>query len=172
MIDKNDLLEWLKQIDRQLKTRILLIAAGGTAMTLLGLKESTIDVDFCIESKNLKAFKEIADNSKFKVDLFKDGFVFSEQLPDDYIIESQKIAADLKNIDLRALSLEDIIITKAARYNERDEEDIEAIAKTNKVKRKELEERFRQVKKTFVGREEDYNYHFELILKRHFENNL
>lgn len=168
MITKKDLLNWLSVADKKLKSKITLIAIGGTAMTLIGLKPSTRDVDFCIESKNVNIFKKIIKNGKFKVDLFIDGFIFSEQLPDDYIEKSNKIEAGLINIELRALSLIDIIITKAARYNERDEEDISAIAKINKVKREELEVRFKQVKETFAGRKSDYNYHFNLILKRHF----
>ena len=169
MITKNDLLDWLKKVDKKLDKKIMIIAVGGTAMTLLGIKPSTRDVDFCLNGKYLKEFKELTKNSKFVVDLFCDGFIFSEQLPDDYIEKSNKIEVSFDNIDLRTLSLEDIIITKAARYNERDEEDIETIAKTKKVNVKELKKRFEPVKETYVGREEDYEYHFNLILKRHFE---
>jgi len=168
MISKNDLLEWLREIDRKLKCEITLVAVGGTAMTLLGLKASTRDIDFCVEGSNAEIFKKLTKDDKFKVDLFQDGFIFSEQLPDDYIEKSSKLEAGLVNIDLRALSLMDIIITKAARYNERDEEDVSTIAKTNKVKKEKLEERFKQVEETFAGRTEDYTYHFNLILKRHF----
>lgn len=125
-------------------------------------------LDFCIESKDAKIFKNLAKNGKFKVDLFYDGFIFSEQLPDDYIDKSSKAAADLNNIDMRTLSLIDIIITKTARYNERDEEDITAIAKMDMINKQELIDRFKQVAEIFAGREKDYEYHFNLILKRHF----
>lgn len=168
MIDKNNLLAWLNKIDKQLSNRILPIAVGGTAMTLLGLKPSTRDVDFCIEGKNLNCFRTLVRTDKFKVDLFQDGFIFSEQLPDDYIEQSNIIATNLKNIDLRTLSLIDIIITKAARYNERDEEDIATIAKTKLVDKKELRNRFKQVKETFVGNKADYEYHFNLVMRLHF----
>jgi len=168
MITKNDLMEWLKRIDKRLNNRIILVAVGGTAMTLLGLKPSTRDVDFCIEGKKSKLFEDSTKDSEFKVDIFQDGFIFSEQLPDDYIEKANRIDVNLKNIDLRTLSLIDIIITKVARYNERDEEDIATVAKTDKVKKEELENRFNQVKETFVGREEEYVYHFNLVLERHF----
>jgi len=168
MITKDNLLDWLRKIDKKVKQKITLVAVGGTALTLVGLKSSTIDVDFCIDSKNAEIFKRIIMNEKFKIDLFLDGFIFSEQLPDDYIERSNKMATNMINIDLRTLSLPDIIITKAARYNERDEEDIAAIAKTNIVKKEYLVRRFRQVKETFAGDEIDYEYHFNLILKRHF----
>ena len=146
MIIKNDLLDWLKEVDEKLQYKIVVVAVGGTAMTLLGLKASTRDVDFCVEGKHSNMFRKITKNDTFKVDLFFDGFIFSEQLPEDYVEKSNKILTPLSNMDLRTLSLIDIIITKVARYNARDEEDIETITKTNLVNRQELEERFKQSK--------------------------
>jgi hypothetical protein len=57
--------------------RITLVAVGGTAMTLLHLKPSTIDVDFCLDKKDAILFKEAMPPSKFKVDIFIGGFIFS-----------------------------------------------------------------------------------------------
>lgn len=167
MITKNDLLDWLNEIDKKLKHKVILIAVGGTAMTLLNLKPSTRDVDFCLNKKDFNDFKKLINN-KFKVDLFQDGFIFSEQLPDDYIEKSNRISTDFINLDLRTLFLPDIIITKAARYNARDEEDIETLAKTNLIDKNELKQRFSQVKETFAGNKSEYEYHFDLILRRHF----
>lgn len=45
-LDKNQLLEILEEWNRFLKRKVHLIACGGTAMTLLGIKPSTKDVDF------------------------------------------------------------------------------------------------------------------------------
>lgn len=168
MITKTNLLTWLKEVDKKLKSKIIITAVGGTAMTLLGLKPSTIDIDFCIESKNAPLFNKLTKKSKFKIDLFQDGYIFSEQLPNDYIAKSNKIGIDLKNIELKTLSPIDIIITKIARYNERDEEDINVLFKTSIIEKKELETRFKQVKDTFAGSISDYKYHFDLIIKRHF----
>lgn len=168
MITKNDLIGWLKEIGKKLEKKIILVAVGGTALTLLRIKESTRDVDFCLASEDVKLFRNLVKGDKFRVDIFQDGFIFSEQLPADYLEKSLKLDVMLPNIDLRVLSLEDIIITKAARYNERDEADIAAIAKTNKVDINKLKKRFKEVIVSFAGRTEDYEYHFDLILKRHF----
>jgi len=164
MIDKNELLEWLKTIDKKLKKKITLIAVGGTAMTLLGLKSSTRDVDFCIESENKVHFEKSLDK-KFKVDIFVDGYIFSEQLPQDYTDKSKEIL-NFRNISLKALSPVDIVITKAARLNARDEEDIEAISKY--VEKEELIKRFEDVIDSYAGKGEDYRRHIEIILKRFF----
>jgi len=164
MIDRNDLLDWLKKIDRKLKRKIELIAVGGTAMTLLGLKSSTRDVDFCLDSENEKMFREALDG-KFIVDIFTDGYIFSEQLPVDYKNKAKELAV-FDNITLKALDPVDIIITKAARLNARDEEDIVALAKH--VDRKDLIERFEEIVVSYAGDAKRFKYHFELILKRYF----
>ena len=164
MIDKNDLVKWLQKVDKNIKKHILVVAVGGTAMTLLGLKSSTVDVDFCVNSKD-KEELEAAIAGTFKVDIFVDGYIFSEQLPDDYMSKAKEII-EMKNITLKALSPTDIIITKAARLNARDEEDIEALAKH--VDKEILVKRFKIVVKTYAGSEKQYNENFNHILKRFF----
>jgi hypothetical protein len=65
-IDKQGLLDRISAWDTFLKRKVHLIACGGTALTLLGVKPSTKDIDF----KQLeKRFKETAsfDVSEDKV---------------------------------------------------------------------------------------------------------
>jgi len=166
MIDKNELLEWLKAVDKKLKKKIVLIAVGGTAMTLLGLKSSTRDVDFCIKSEDKKDFEK-ALGKKFNVDLFTDGYIFSEQLPEDYAEKSKEIL-NLNSLSLKALSPVDIVITKAARLNARDEEDIQVLSKY--ADKKELIKRFNKIVKTYAGNEEAYKYHLNVVLRRFFKD--
>lgn len=167
MIDKNELLTWLAEKDKFLNKEIIIIAVGGTAMTLLGLKSSTIDIDFCLSHADKKIFEKLLDKKDkiWKIDLFTDGYIFSEQLPPDYIDRAKEIKR-MKYIILKALDPVDIIITKAARLNARDEEDIAALVKF--VKREDLMKRFENVVKTYAGKEEEYRYHMEIILKRFF----
>ncbi len=47
-IDKDALLQEMKQWNRFLKRKVHVIACGGTAMTLLGVKPSTKDIDFMV----------------------------------------------------------------------------------------------------------------------------
>ena len=165
MIGKNDLINWLKKADKRLKAKIELVAIGGTAMTLLGLKPSTRDVDFCLDSKDKEDFKKAIDD-QFIVDIFTDGYIFSEQLPEDYKEKAKELLV-LGHITLKALDPIDIITTKAARLNARDEEAIKTLAKH--VDKDKLISRFKPVFDSFAGNEDDYKYHFELILKRHFK---
>ncbi len=47
-LDKNELLDTLRAWNIALRRKVHLIACGGTAMTLLGVKASTKDVDFMV----------------------------------------------------------------------------------------------------------------------------
>ena len=47
-LDKDELLDNLRAWNRVLRRKVHLIACGGTAMTLLGVKASTKDVDFMV----------------------------------------------------------------------------------------------------------------------------
>lgn len=165
MIDKRDLLDWLVKKSKLLPQKITLIAVGGTAMTLLGLKASTIDIDFCCISNEEKKLFEKTFDSSFKVDLFVGGYIFSEQLPADYTEIAKEILL-LPRLALKALHPMDIIITKAARFNARDEEDIAVLAK--QVKKEDLLKRFNIVVKTYAGNEQIYSTHMQVILKRFF----
>ncbi|MBI2666511.1 hypothetical protein HYX13_02770 [Candidatus Woesearchaeota archaeon] len=168
MIPSQDLLHWLQEVDQKLSQKMTLIAVGGTALTLLGLKESTLDVDFCISGKHFSEFKKFAVSTTFVVDLFQDGYIFTLQLPKDYREKAETIPFSGKYLSLKVLSLEDIILTKTARFTTRDIEDIKAIVATGKVKLEILKKRFAEVFETYGGREEDYQYHFELMLKIFF----
>ena len=50
--DNTKLLDFLGQIDRELSRKIVIVAVGGTAMTLVNAKSSTIDIDFTIPSRD------------------------------------------------------------------------------------------------------------------------
>jgi hypothetical protein len=47
-LNKDSLLDILQQWNQFLRRKVRLIACGGTAMTLLNVKESTKDVDFMV----------------------------------------------------------------------------------------------------------------------------
>ena len=119
-----------------------------------------------LHSKPIQCLIKKALDDRFKVNLFFDGYIFSEQLPFDYAEKSKEILR-LKRITLKALHPVDIIITKAARLNAHDEEDIQALSKY--VDKRELMRRFDMVVRTYSGREEDYRENFKIVLKRFFQ---
>ena len=77
---------------------------------------------------------------------------------------------EFSHISLRALHPVDIIVTKIGRLNERDTQDIETCIKAYKVSDAEIKARALLVIPTYVGREEDYRYHLELVLEKFFKD--
>ena len=171
MISKPDLTEYLDRIDKQLKQKITIVAVGGTAMTLHGLKESTKDVDFCVQTKEDWAAVHSAAKkvkSGFRLDLFSEGHIYILQLPEDYVSKSRLLKVRFKHLEVRLLSPIDIILTKASRLNERDVEDIRALVTKKRVDKKKLIERYKLVKSTYAGSEAAFHERFEQVLKEFF----
>jgi hypothetical protein len=167
--DKTALLDFLSVLDEDLTKKITLVAAGGTAMTLLDLKTSTIDIDFTIPGCDRVEFEQALKNNPpgYRVDRWTDGCVFCQTLPKDYLEKSIKIK-EFIHISLRALQPLDIIVTKIGRLNDRDMQDIEACIKKANVSKAEILERALLVVQTYREPEEDYLKHLDLVLNRFF----
>ena len=168
--DKTALLDFLSVLDEDLTKKITLVAAGGTAMTLLDLKTSTIDIDFTIPGCDRIEFEQALKNNPpgYRVDRWTDGRVFCQTLPKDYLEKTIKIK-EFNLISLRALQPVDIIVTKIGRLNDRDMQDIESCIKKCNVSAAEIKERALLVLPTFVGPEENYRYHLDLVIERCFK---
>ena len=168
MISTNDLLKFIEETDNKLKEKITLIAVGGTAMTLLNLKESTKDIDFCTPTEHEKdIFTKATKSSRFKIDIWYDGYIFALKLPEDHIKIAKRFKL-YKNIELKTLNPIDLILTKTARLNQRDVEDIEILTKKQKIDKQKLIERFDQIKESIPGSDRQYHENFNLILKEFF----
>ncbi|MGB9003867.1 MAG: DUF6036 family nucleotidyltransferase [Nitrosotalea sp.] len=167
-LDNTKLLDFLGEIDKELKRKIVVVAAGGTAMTLLKTKPSTIDVDFTIPGKYFDDFKRAKDivQPGFKVDLFHDGAVFINMLPEDYLKRSKLIKTRLKNIELRTLHPVDIIVTKISRLDERDEQDIKACITKFEIKKDEIVKRAKQM--GYAGNDDVFQTNTQIVLRKFF----
>lgn len=168
-LDNTKLLDFLGEIDKELSHKIVVVAVGGTAMTLVDSKPSTIDVDFTIPGKDYDEFeraKKIVQPG-FRVDAFRDGAVFVTVLPDDYLEKSKPVATNLKNIDLRALDPVDIIITKIARLDGRDEQDIESCITDFQITQEQIEQRAKDM--NCAGNDEVFMDNLKTILGKFFK---
>ena len=166
--DKSSLIDFLRVLDKEVSRKITLTAAGGTAMTLLNLKPSTIDVDFTIPHEDISEFEDVLKKVPhgFRIDYWPDGMVFSQTLPEDYLRKSMPIKTKLKNITLRTLHPIDIVVTKIGRLDERDMQDIESCIKSFKLKKRQIESRAKLVE--YVGREENYKTNLRYVVKKFF----
>lgn len=157
-ITKETLLKLLRDIDSYLKEKIYLIAVGGTSLTLLDIKDSTLDIDLNLpREKDSKAirrlfmelgFEKISESkwispNNLIIDLYDRDYIFCVQLIKDSIHNS-KLIQEYKHITLKTLNLYDIIITKLARAEGKDIDDIIETFKKCKIDPKKLFQRYRK----------------------------
>ena len=179
---KSELISTLEEWDKRIpgRTKIRLIACGGTALTLLGYKESTKDVDFIVPvEKEYDVLIQFLKDAGYKqesgsgwthptqkviYDLFKGKRVFTTELLDSPLEKggSRKIL-ELKKIYLGVLNPIDWIITKMFRGTSVDREDCIALAKHEAIDLKKLEKRFKETASYDVS-EERVLKNLELIL--------
>ncbi len=165
-IDSSRLIEFLEEIGRELPHKIVLVAAGGTAMTLLGVKPSTRDIDFTGPADDISVFRATLGKVPhgMKVDTWPGGQVFTQILPADYLQKSKKLKA-ITNIELRALHPVDIVVSKLGRLDDRDEQDIKACIRKSKLSKAAVAKRASEV--AYVGNPEIFEYNIQYAL-RHF----
>ncbi len=168
-LDASDLLEFLGIIEEHLAERITLVAAGGTALTLLDAKPSTIDIDFTGPAASIVAFEDAASMEAhgYQIDTWPDGTVFMVNLPDDYLDRSRIIETDLVQIELRALHPVDLIVTKIARCDARDRDDIRRTREQFEVTVAEVEERVPEI--VYVGSQDAYDANLETARRACFD---
>jgi len=167
--DKKSLLDFLEVLDKEVTKKITLVAVGGTAMTLLDIKSSTIDIDFTIPKQYVQEFEEALKKVPhgFRIDYWIDGSVFSQILPDDYLKKSILIKTKLKNIKLKVLNTIDIVVTKIGRLDERDLQDIKACIEKFKLTKNQIKVRSKNVE--YVGHEDIYIINLEYVMKNFFK---
>ncbi|NOR13414.1 MAG: hypothetical protein GQ545_09190 [Candidatus Aminicenantes bacterium] len=159
-IDKSELIHTLSIWNRYLKRKIHMIACGGTALTLLNLKESTIDVDLMIpepdEYKYLeKTLIDLGYEQKtgtgwqkdrgFRFDLFAGNTIFTTELLESPLDKGNHILfKEFSSIYLGILNYYDLIISKLFRFTPVDREDCFAIIreKSDEIDLERLKSRF------------------------------
>jgi hypothetical protein len=104
-LDKNRLLDILGEWNRFLNRKVHLIACGGTAMTLIGVKSSTKDVDFMapevrehdylMKQLNALGYKQVTgsgwkrDGEEFQFDIFRGNRIHTTELLDSPLEEGR-----------------------------------------------------------------------------------
>jgi len=162
-ISAEELLELIESISKFIEKEIKMYALGGTALTILGIKKSTMDVDINIESNSeYKYICKIFDDLGFERNgihwISQEGLAFdmfygsnilgTELLPD--CIDKSKFIKSFGNIKLYTLPLEDIIISKLARGDSRDFDDIKGILGIEKINLRKLVQRYKETMETSI----------------------
>jgi len=161
-INKKDLLTEISGWNRFLKRKMHLIACGGTALTILGLKESTKDIDFIvpnideytylIDSLKKLGYKSVAGHGwrrdeKYVFDLFRGKFVHTTELLESPMLEGNNIFfEEFTHVYLGILNFYDLIISKLFRGAQVDFDDCIILYEANKsqINIKKLKDRFKE----------------------------
>ncbi len=111
-----------------------IVAYGGTALTFIGLKDSSEDIDLIVESdeqtrEQVQAFLHAQTGTR--IDVSPKGRIdpFYE-LPSDYkqrSTELEELNRKLKNIKLFAMDPLDVLVSKIGRFDDDDEKDAKRI---------------------------------------------
>lgn len=168
-LDRDVLIDFLKMVDGELEEQITIIAVGGTAMTLLELKSSTIDVDFDFPTKrDLELFQTAKRtvSTGYRIDVFLGSQIFSQKIPDDYEKIAIQINAGFEKVKLFALHPLDIVVTKIGRLNDRDVGDIKTCIDKYGLTRTQARQRGEAVED--AGNEMVYRENLEHVLKSLF----
>ena len=147
-LNKDRLLEILEQWNRFLKRRIHLIACGGTAMTLIGVKPSTKDADFMAPVlkehdyliKQLKAlgyerttaYGWKRKGGEFQFDIFRGYRIHTTELLNSPLAEgNHSLFMEFSNLYIGILNDYDLICSKLMRGDRIDFEDCLELAKVH-----------------------------------------
>lgn len=127
-VDASSLNDIVRKLGDAVANDCTLVAAGGTALTLHGLKSSTEDVDFVAEYGDKGAVESVAASiGGPRIDLFSAGSVFNNPLLADYMSRAE-YKGKFGHVTLMAMTLLDVVITKIARADDGDMEDIRSCA--------------------------------------------
>lgn len=154
-----DLMDTLDNWDSLMNFRVHLIACGGTALTLLKIKDSTKDIDFIVPEENeyqrlMKFLKHLnygdkggglahEDDPNFIYQFWCGNKVFATDLLDSPLEEGKHILIKKwTHIYLGALNLIDLIITKMFRGSQVDRDDCIAAFAAGQVNPEELLDRY------------------------------
>lgn len=147
-LTKNDLLETLTQWNRFLKKRVQLVACGGTALTLLNVKESTKDVDFIVPEALeyeylISVLKDLGyENTRgagwqkkgeiFIFDLFQGKSIHTTELLESPLVPGNaSVYERLSRIDILILNDYDLISSKLMRGSGVDFQDCLALLRAH-----------------------------------------
>jgi len=158
-LSANDLLDTLDNWNSLMNFRVSLIACGGTALTLLKIKDSTKDIDFTVPvakeyERLMKFLRDLGyeeqggglahdDDPNFIYQFWCGNKVFTTNLLDSPLEPGKHIMVKRwSHIYLGALNLTDLIITKMFRGTPVDRDDCIAAFATGQVNAEQLLERY------------------------------
>lgn len=185
-IDKDGLMDRLSAWNDYLKRRVRLIACGGTALTLLNVKDSTKDIDLLVPDVEeheylVKVLKQLGYQSVsgwglgrddgFIFDLFRGRAIHTTELLDSPLEKDNHIPIkEFSHIYLGVLNYYDLIISKLFRAVAVDLQDCLLLfkSKSKEINLQYLERRFYETASYDVSEEKVIKnwQHFLKLIKK------
>jgi hypothetical protein len=186
-LNKEDLLKTLSGWNGFLKRKVHLIACGGTALTLLGVKASTKDVDFIVpepsEHKYLVGvldqlgYKQVTgagwkrDGEMYIFDLFKGKRVHTTELLESPLRpEGNSLIKEFSSLYIGVLNPYDLIVSKLFRCSSVDVEDCLMLVRSRReeINIQLLGEHFKEMASYDIAEERMMSNweHFKRMLKK------
>lgn len=148
-LDRNELIEILRGWNHILRKKVHMIACGGTAMTLLGVKASTKDIDFMvpdikeydylIQQLSAVGYKPVTGHGwrrkgePFQFDLFRGNRIHTTELLESPLDDGKHtLITRLSRLYIGVLNDYDLIVSKLMRGTKVDYEDCMMLATTHK----------------------------------------
>lgn len=184
-LNKDSLLASLAQWNSFLKRKVHLVACGGTAMTLLNVKESTRDMDFMVPKegehkylvktirqlgyKSVSGYGWARDDEVFIFDLFPGNRIHTTELLDNPLQEGKHmLIKEFSHIYLGVLNDYDLIVSKLFRGSEVDFQDCARLVEAHKdeINIEKLKEHFFELLSYHPVGDERVKGHWKSLEKR------
>jgi hypothetical protein len=186
-LNKQHLLETVALWNGFLNRKVHLIACGGTALTLLGIKSSTKDVDFLVPEENeyrylVKTLSQLGYEQKtgsgwmkkgesYIFDLFAGKRVHTTELLESPLLkENHQKIKELSHLYIGVLNDYDLIVSKLFRGTDVDFEDCLSLmkARQQEIGLDKLEQRFKETASYDISEDRILKHweHFYRILKK------
>ncbi len=151
---KKELLAFLALVDSRLQSKAVVVFFGGTALTLMDLKEASNDIDvIMISAENKAEFKRIFELARMELQLpekepmylkFEPGiWIINDVLPNAQLYKQ----LSLKHLQVFTLNICDILFTKFNRYAPKDVADISKALSLIKLSRSKFKKRIFEIMK-------------------------
>lgn len=179
-----ELLALLRDIDGKLggekpESQVNLYILGGAAAVIAyDSPRGTMDIDAYLEDRRVsRRFQEWAGEGK-ELSIKHGGIYFHPANLTIMLIEdpdwreraSEFYAGQFKNMKLFVISKEDLILSKLSRYNDRDREDINFLAKNNAIDPEKLIVYYESARQYFAGNLRFLDQTFNIVLEENFKH--
>lgn len=163
---------FLKELDAVARRKVKVVALGGNVMVTLKLRQRTIDIDIAVPKRDAKIAKKVCDDllktSRISAHVLVNGDFVTFTIP-DFWERAMPYETEFKNVELRLLNINDVLLTKIDRNLEADQADVIAIMSTiQDINWQDLKTRFQLYLSLYHGpadRKQEFVQNFDSFLK-------